>query len=164
MRRRTGKRIATQHLSLYITYYLKTIFFDSGSSSIASLLPHSSMALWPGIKELLGFDKNEKVFSDLQNFVLPFMKKHKTELDPDNIKDFMDLMLVEIQNTTDPKSSFYGETGHFALFNNIIDLFIAGMETTSSALLWTFLYMLHHPDIQSKVHDEIDQVSKFCHN
>ena len=137
---------------------------NSGSSSIASMLPHSSMAVWPGIKEFLGFDKNEKVFSDLQNFVLPFMKKHKTELDPDNIKDFMDLMLVEIQNTTDPKSSFYGETGHFSLFNNIIDLFIAGMETTSSALLWTFLYMLHHPDIQSKVHDEIDQVSKFCHN
>ena len=118
------------------------------------------MAVWPGIKEFLGFDKNEKVFRDLQDFVLPFIKKHKIELDPENIKDFMDLMLVEIQNTVDPKSSFYGETGHFALFNNIIDLFIAGMETTSSALLWTFLYMLHHPVIQAKVHDEIDQVRK----
>ena len=117
------------------------------------------MALWPGLKELLGFDKNEKVFTDLQNFVLPIIKKHKAELDSDNIKDFMDLMLVEIENTTNPKSSFYKETGHYALFNDIIDLFIAGMETTSSALLWTFLYMLHHPDIQAKVHDEIDQVS-----
>ena len=117
------------------------------------------MALWPGLKELLGFDKNEKVFTDLQNFVLPFIKNHEEKLDPDNITDFMDLMLLEIKNTTNTNSSFYGETGHFALFNNIIDLFIAGMETTSSALLWTFLYLLHHPDIQAKVHDEIDQVS-----
>ena len=117
------------------------------------------MALWPGLKKLLGFDKNEKVFTDLQNFVLPFIKNHKEKLDPENITDFMDLMLLEIKNTTNPNSSFYGETGHFALFNNIIDLFIAGMETTSSALLWTFLYLLHHPDIQAKVHEEIDQVS-----
>merc|ERR1712241_982065 len=70
-------------------------------------------------------------------------------------------MLLEIKNTTNQNSSFYWETGHFALFNNIIDLFIAGMETTSSALLWTFLYLLHHPDIQAKVHDEIDKIVGF---
>ena len=129
-----------------------------GSSSLANLLPHNSMALWPGIKQLLGFDKSEKVFLDLQKFVEPYITQHKSELDPDNIKDFMDLMLVEIQNTKDPKSSFYGETGHFALFNNIIDLFIAGMETTSSALLWTILYLMHHPHVQEKVQAEIDEV------
>jgi cytochrome P450 len=41
----------------------------------------------------------------------------------------------------------------------MIDLFFAGMETTSSSLLWTFLYMIHHPDIQQKVHQELDEVS-----
>jgi hypothetical protein len=31
--------------------------------------------------------------------------------DPENVGDFMDLMLLEIQKTTDKSSSFYGETG-----------------------------------------------------
>ena len=70
----------------------------------------------------------------------------------------MDLMLVEIANTKDPQSSFYGEKGHYALFNDMIDLFIAGMETTSSSLMWTFLYLIHHPDVQQKVHEELDRV------
>jgi cytochrome P450 len=44
------------------------------------------------------------------------------------------------------------------LLNNLIDLFMAGMETTSSSLMWTFLFFLHHPDVQEKVHKELDEV------
>ena len=47
--------------------------------------------------------------------------------------------------------------GYYALFNDLIDMFLAGMETTSSSLLWTFLYLLHHPEVQSKVHQELDE-------
>jgi hypothetical protein len=54
--------------------------------------------------------------------------------------------------------SFLFDLGYFALLNGMIDLFFAGMETTSSSLLWTFLYMIHHPDIQQKVHQELDEV------
>ena len=54
--------------------------------------------------------------------------------------------------------------GYYALFNNLIDLFLAGMETTSSSLMWTFLYLLHHPEIQEKVHQELDEVNKNTFN
>ena len=88
------------------------------------------------------------------------IKEHKQTGDPDNARDMMDLYLNEIQsNVDDEESSFFQERGHFAMINSFIDLFIAGMETTSSSLIWTFLYMLHHPDIKRKVHLELDQVS-----
>jgi cytochrome P450 len=54
--------------------------------------------------------------------------------------------------------------GYFALFNDLIDLFLAGMETTSSSLLWTFLFLLHHPDVQKKIHQELDEVQIFSAN
>ena len=132
---------------------------NGGGSFIATLLPHPSMALWPGIKELTGFDKTIKVFQDMQEFIKPYLEQHKKELDLDDAKDFMDLMLQEVSLAKDSSSSFHGHVGHSAIFNNMIDLFLAGMETTSSSLLWTFLYLLHHPEIQSRVHDELDRVS-----
>jgi hypothetical protein len=64
-----------------------------------------------------------------------------------------------VNRAPDPASSFYSRYGTNALTNVLIDLFLAGIETTSSTLLWTFLYMLHHPETQKKMHDEIDYVS-----
>lgn len=155
-----GERLELTDPKLHqlLTAFDNLIRGNAGSSTIANLLPHKSMALWPGLKKLTGFDKNEKVFQGIAQFVEPYLTQHIKEVDHENIRDFMDLMIVEVQNTSDPNSSFYGEAGYHALHNNIIDLFIAGMETTSSALLWTILFMLHHPDIQAKVHAEIDQV------
>jgi cytochrome P450 len=86
------------------------------------------------------------------------VKEHKDTIDEDSARDMMDLYLNEIENTTDPESSFFQERGYFAMLNSFIDLFIAGMETTSSSLLWTFLYMLHHPDVKRKVQLELDEV------
>ena len=82
----------------------------------------------------------------------------RNTLDPENIRDFLDLMLVEQQNSKDPDSCFHGELGTATIINSMIDMFIAGMETTASSLLNLFLHLLHHPDVQAKVHQEIDKV------
>ena len=74
---------------------------------------------------------------------------------------WISLFLNEIENTTDHNSSFYGTKGHYAMVNDHIDLFLAGMETTSTSLNWTFLYLLHHPEIKCKIHDELNKVD--CH-
>ena len=125
---------------------------------IINLLPHPAMALWPGLKQLTGFDIIQKGFQDMEDFIKPYLDQHKENLDLEEPEDFMDLMLQEVAKTQDPNSSFHGDVGHSAIFNNMIDLFLAGMETTSSALLWTILYLLHHPDIQTRVHEELDRV------
>ena len=45
------------------------------------------------------------------------------------------------------------------MINDHIDLFIAGTETTSTSLVWTFLYLLHHPDVKQRLHNEIEEVN-----
>jgi len=38
------------------------------------------------------------------------------------------------------------------------DFFVAGADTTSSTLRWTVLYLIHYPDMQSKIREEIERV------
>ena len=63
------------------------------------------------------------------------------------------------QNATGPESPFYGTLGEYTVLNAMMDLFFAGMETTSSSLVNLFLQILNHPEVQEKVHEELDRVS-----
>lgn len=150
-------------------------------SPIINLLPNPMWATLPILKKIFGFDRAKEV-SDLSfEFIKSYIDSHKKTFDAHNIRDFTDLMLLEIKNTTNPESSFFGKTGNFdslelffypcfytihflgenALVCNLLDLFMAGMETTSTSLLWTFLFLLHHPDKQRRVHEELDAVNRF---
>ena len=89
-------------------------FFRTSSGQITpiiSLLPHPAMAKWPLLRVLCDYDTAEKSMNAAKAFIEPYITQHKETLDPNNIRDFMDLMLVEIDNTTDKNSSFYGQTG-----------------------------------------------------
>lgn len=39
-----------------------------------------------------------------------------------------------------------------------LDLFMAGSETTSNTLGFSVIYMLHYPEVQQKVQQELDDV------
>ena len=39
-----------------------------------------------------------------------------------------------------------------------MDLFLAGAETTSTTLTWCLINLLHHPEKQKKIHDELDNI------
>lgn len=92
------------------------LFRKVGSSTISLstlnlLLPHSSLAKLPIIENLTGWKQANKTFQQLAEFIFPIIEEHKRTLDENNIRDFMDLMLLEIQNTKDTTSSFYGDAG-----------------------------------------------------
>lgn len=40
----------------------------------------------------------------------------------------------------------------------LLDLIGAGTETTSTTLLWALLFMTKYPEVQKKLHNEIDLV------
>ena len=113
------------------------------------------------VQRVVGLHLWRDALINLTNIIEASINEHRDTLDPDNLRDMADVYLNEIATTTDPSSSFYKERGYYAMINNFIDLFVAGMETTSSSIIWTFLYMLHHPEIKKKVHAELDQV-KAC--
>ena len=52
----------------------------------------------------------------------------------------------------------HGKMQTCVLLQVITDLFMAGGETSSTALLWAFLFLVKHPEVQEKCRDEIRNV------
>ena len=46
------------------------------------------------------------------------------------------------------------------LFQTILDLFLAGTDTTTGTLRWILLRLIHNPDVQTKCREEILKVRK----
>lgn len=90
--------------------------------------------------------------------------------------DMLDELIAEQKDTWDPTQpprnlidAFLEEVGKAkgnpeSSFNDanlrmvVLDLFAAGMITTSATLVWALLLMILHPEVQRRVQQEIDEV------
>ncbi|XP_049630552.1 cytochrome P450 2J2-like isoform X7 [Suncus etruscus] len=129
---------------------------DEGMSLLAS--PWCKLYnMFPRIMELLP-GPHQTFFNDWENlklFVAEMIENHKKDWNPNETRDFIDAYLKEInKHKGDTATSFDEEN----LIYTTLDLFFAGTETTSATLRWALLYMALYPDIQEKVHAEIDRV------
>uniref|UniRef100_A0A8C3MCJ4 Uncharacterized protein n=1 Tax=Geospiza parvula TaxID=87175 RepID=A0A8C3MCJ4_GEOPR len=73
---------------------------------------------------------------------------------PRGFKDYFDTL------TKGDADATYDEEN---LIQTVADLFVAGIETTATTLLWALLYMVIYPDIQEKVQKELDAVVGCSH-
>jgi cytochrome P450 family 2 subfamily J len=103
----------------------------------------------------------EKLLADIFP-ILEFLRKpieqHKATFQPGQPRDFIDVYLEEMRNSKDPNSSFYKEKGEQSILFSVFDLFLAGAETTSTTLQWTFLYLAIFFEVQKKLQAEIMKV------
>ncbi|XP_066451713.1 cytochrome P450 2C14-like [Eleutherodactylus coqui] len=91
---------------------------------------------------------------EFQKFIRATFTKQKKELDVNDQRNLVDAFLAK-QQEGKPESEYYHNDNLTVLVGN---LFAAGMETTSTTLRWGLLLMMKHPEIQQKVHDEIERV------
>ncbi|XP_069823405.1 cytochrome P450 2D14-like [Dendropsophus ebraccatus] len=92
---------------------------------------------------------------ELIAFLKEILSEHQKTWNPNDIRDFIDAYLVEMEKVKGDSGSSFNEGN---LLMTTYDLFTAGSETTSTTLRWGLLYMILYPDVQSKVQEEIDQV------
>ena len=133
----------------------------SPQTFLGMILPDPAMTLLPILKKWTKMDLVEKYRKGTSKFIEQHIKEHQETMDENNIRGFVDRQFLEVEQTTDSKSSFFGKTGYYAVLNNVCDIFLAGQDTTSTSILWTFLYLLHHPEMQTKIHRELDEVQFF---
>ncbi|KAJ1087394.1 hypothetical protein NDU88_000568 [Pleurodeles waltl] len=92
-------------------------------------------------------------------FMCQFLEKeircHKESGTPEEPQDIIDFYLSQMSKASDKMTSALNEEN---LIRLVIDIFMAGTETTTTTLLWSIIHMLNHQDIQVKVQQELDAV------
>ncbi|XP_029446183.1 cytochrome P450 2G1-like isoform X2 [Rhinatrema bivittatum] len=96
-----------------------------------------------------------RLIHGLTEFISQRVKLNHETLDPSYPRDFSDYFLIRMDKEKEnPSSEFFVKN----LLMTILDIFIGGVETTSTTLKYGFLVLLKHPEIEEKIHEEIDSV------
>ncbi|XP_061575863.1 cytochrome P450 2F3-like [Cololabis saira] len=92
---------------------------------------------------------------ELRQFVITKIEEHKDTLDPSSPRDFVDCFLLRCDQEKDnPTTEFIYEN----LVSTVMNLFLAGTETTSTTIRYGLSVLIKHSDVQKKVQEEIDTV------
>ncbi|XP_060694495.1 vitamin D 25-hydroxylase [Hemiscyllium ocellatum] len=110
---------------------------------------------WIGI---LPFGKHKRLFknaAEVYDFLQKIIQRFSQNRTSQKPRHLIDSYLDELENNmNDSGSSLSTEN----LIFTVGELIIAGTETTTNALRWAILYMALYPNIQEKVHQEIDSI------
>ncbi|KAM9445919.1 cytochrome P450 2B4-like [Clarias gariepinus] len=112
--------------------------------------------LLPFIKHLPG--PQQKIHQNanaLLEFIRDMVEEHRTTVDTENLRDFIDAYLVEMSKQESHEDSTFHEEN---LLMCTADLFLAGTLTTATTLRWGLIFMMNHPEIQDRCHEEIVRV------
>ncbi|XP_066098466.1 cytochrome P450 2A13-like [Saccopteryx bilineata] len=96
-----------------------------------------------------------KEMKALEDFITKKVEQNQRTLDPNSPRNFIDSFLIHMQEEQkNPNTEFNVKN----LVMTALSLFFAGTETVSTTLRYGFLLLMKHPDVEAKVHEEIDRV------
>lgn len=87
-------------------------------------------------------------------FVQKIVSEHYATHDKDNIRDITDSLIVHCEDRKLDENSNV-QMSDEKIVGIVNDLFGAGFDTVSTALSWSVSYLVTHPELQERLHEEI---------
>ncbi|XP_044290563.1 cytochrome P450 2J5-like, partial [Varanus komodoensis] len=144
-----GHRFSTEDKSFQLLTEAIDIALKHGGSFVYTLLRKFPWVM----RRLPGPHKKALSSRELVlSFVKREIKKHKENRAGCLPQDFTDFYLLQMEKSKGDCKSTYSEE---KLAECLLDLLVAGTETTATTLQWALLLMATHQDIQDKVHKEL---------
>ena len=88
-------------------------------------------------------------------------RKYQEQLDTyeeGKIRGFTDALIKVMKDTENSEQQLTSLLSEDHILMSMADMFSAGSETATSTLLWMILLFNNYPDVQAKVHEELDEV------
>ncbi|XP_076808672.1 cytochrome P450 2C30-like isoform X2 [Clavelina lepadiformis] len=98
------------------------------------------------------YKKLKKLFEDYAEILNRVIAEHEETFDKEHPRDFIDAFLKNMKEGSD--KNFHIEQLHMY----IRDIFEGGIETTTNTLNWSLICLLHYPEIQTKLREEIREI------
>ncbi|XP_069814558.1 cytochrome P450 2C28-like isoform X2 [Dendropsophus ebraccatus] len=100
-------------------------------------------------------DKLFKNFEKLRKHAMEKVKAHEETLDENFPRDYIDCFLIKMNQQKDNPTTEYNYEN---LVVNLIQMFLAATETTSTSLRYAIIILLKYPNIAKKMQEEIDHI------
>ncbi|XP_035696122.1 cytochrome P450 2D3-like isoform X2 [Branchiostoma floridae] len=94
---------------------------------------------------------------EVKEFVRSETEGHKVKFDRENIRDIIDAFVLEMESRRRSGRDL-GSFTEREMEQVIFDLFFTGAETSSTCLRWAVFLMAVYPDVQARIHRELDTV------
>ncbi|XP_043846430.1 cytochrome P450 2A13-like [Dromiciops gliroides] len=137
--------------------FLSMLQMMLGSFQFTSTSMGQLYEMFSGVmKHLPGPQKQAfKELRGLEAFITEKVQENQATLDPNSPRNFIDSFLIKMQEEKEnPNTEFFIKN----LIMTALNLFFAGTETVSTTLRYGFLLLMKHPEVEAKIHEEIDQV------
>ena len=130
---------------------------NSDDAQLVAILEFFPLAHHLPIK---AYDRCIQPFFKMHDIIRKFLKERKDNFDPDQpVQDLISGLLhakYEAESENDEEKVALLSDDYFV--NTILDMFIAGYETTSTTLKWVIAFLVHNPKYQEDIQRQLDEV------
>ncbi|XP_061052032.1 steroid 21-hydroxylase [Eubalaena glacialis] len=123
--------------------------WDHWSIQILDMVPFLRFFPNPGLWRL------KQAMENRDHIVEKQLRQHKESMVAGRWRDMTDYMFQGMGKQRVEEGPGQLLEGHVHM--SVVDLFIGGTETTANTLSWAVAFLLHHPEIQRRLQEELDR-------
>ncbi|XP_037070845.1 cytochrome P450 2J6-like isoform X2 [Pollicipes pollicipes] len=148
--------VSSERFTIHDTRVLEVMqsFDEVGKSTMVFIMLFLFPVLMRFPARLTGLDKVNRLFNiQMDKLFQPAIDEHARTVDLDGEpRDYIDCLLQEQHRSPDLFTN-----GH--MLRSILDLFVAGYDSTSTTLRWAFCFLCSYPEVQRRLQTEVRAVA-----